>query len=109
MIAPFTAAVTQEPHRYVARCLEVEVTSQGETMEEALRNFREAQRQKVQEHDSRRNPRSRRGFSSTPGGTRTPNLLIRSQTLYPIELRAPVCQSLQGFRRSDCFAPEAQR
>ena len=24
----------------------------------------------------------------TPGGTRTPNLLIRSQTLYPIELRA---------------------
>jgi hypothetical protein len=25
---------------------------------------------------------------STPGGTRTPNLLIRSQTLYPIELRA---------------------
>jgi hypothetical protein len=25
---------------------------------------------------------------STPGGTRTPNLLVRSQTLYPIELRA---------------------
>ena len=24
----------------------------------------------------------------TPGGTRTPNLLIRSQMLYPIELRA---------------------
>ncbi len=24
----------------------------------------------------------------TPGGTRTPNLLVRSQTLYPIELRA---------------------
>ena len=33
------------------------------------------------------------GFESqshhgTPGGTRTPNLLIRNQTLYPIELRA---------------------
>ena len=28
------------------------------------------------------------GFESgTPEGTRTPNLLIRSQTLYPIELR----------------------
>ena len=25
---------------------------------------------------------------STPGGIRTPNILIRSQTLYPIELRA---------------------
>ncbi len=26
----------------------------------------------------------------TPGGTRTPNLLIRNQTLYPIELRVRV-------------------
>ena len=26
-------------------------------------------------------------MSGTPEGTRTPNLLIRSQTLYPIELR----------------------
>ncbi len=26
----------------------------------------------------------------TPGGSRTPNLLVRSQTLYPIELRAQV-------------------
>ncbi len=26
--------------------------------------------------------------TGTPEGTRTPNLLIRSQTLYPIELRA---------------------
>jgi predicted RNase H-like HicB family nuclease len=38
----FTAAVTQEPPWYVARCLEIEVTSQGETIEEALRNLREA-------------------------------------------------------------------
>ena len=38
----FTAAVIQEPPWYVARCLEVEVTSQGETVEEALRNLREA-------------------------------------------------------------------
>ncbi len=27
-------------------------------------------------------------FACTPEGTRTPNLLVRSQTLYPIELRA---------------------
>ena len=29
--------------------------------------------------------------SGTPVGIRTPNLLIRSQTLYPIELRALIC------------------
>lgn len=38
----FTAAVTHEPPWYVARCLEVEVTSQGETSEGALANLKEA-------------------------------------------------------------------
>ncbi|KKM11237.1 hypothetical protein SY88_09580 [Clostridiales bacterium PH28_bin88] len=38
----FTAAVTRENKWYVARCLEVEVTSQGQTLEEALTNLREA-------------------------------------------------------------------
>ena len=28
------------------------------------------------------------GKSGAPGGTRTPDLLVRSQTLYPTELRA---------------------
>ena len=37
-----TAAVLHEPPWYVARCLEVEVTSQGKTVEEALSNLREA-------------------------------------------------------------------
>jgi predicted RNase H-like HicB family nuclease len=37
-----TAAVTHERPWYVARCLEVEVTSQGESVEEALANLREA-------------------------------------------------------------------
>ena len=37
-----TAAVTHEGAWYVARCLDVEVTSQGETVEEALENVREA-------------------------------------------------------------------
>ena len=37
-----TAAVSKDGKWYVARCLEVEVTSQGETVEAALSNLREA-------------------------------------------------------------------
>ena len=37
-----TAAITHEPPWYVARCLDVEVASQGESVEEALENLREA-------------------------------------------------------------------
>lgn len=37
-----TAAVTPEDDGYVARCLEVEVTSQGDSVEEALASLREA-------------------------------------------------------------------
>jgi predicted RNase H-like HicB family nuclease len=38
----FTAAVTHEGDWYVARCLDVEVASQGESVDEALANLREA-------------------------------------------------------------------
>ena len=38
----FTAAITHEDPWYVARCLDVEVASQGETSEEALANLKEA-------------------------------------------------------------------
>ncbi len=38
----FTAAVSHELPLYVARCLEVEVASQGETVEKALANLKEA-------------------------------------------------------------------
>ena len=38
----FTAAVTHEGELFVARCLEVEVTSQGTTVDEAVKNLREA-------------------------------------------------------------------
>jgi len=38
----FTAAVSHEGDWYVARCLDVEVTSQGQTVDEALANLREA-------------------------------------------------------------------
>ena len=41
-IAHFTAAITSEDGWYVARCLEVEVASQGESIEEALANLKEA-------------------------------------------------------------------
>lgn len=37
-----TAAVHQEEDWYVAQCLEVDVASQGRTVEEALANLREA-------------------------------------------------------------------
>jgi len=38
----FTAAIVKEGKWYVARSLEVEVTSQGKTLEEALTNLKEA-------------------------------------------------------------------
>ena len=38
----FTAAITHERPWWVARCLEVEVASQGETLEEARANLTEA-------------------------------------------------------------------
>jgi len=37
-----TAAITHEGAWYVARCLQVEVASQGESVEQALDNLREA-------------------------------------------------------------------
>ena len=38
----FTAAIVHEGDWHVARCLEVEVASQGHTADEALANLREA-------------------------------------------------------------------
>ena len=38
----FTAAITKDGDWYVARCLEVEVTSQGRSVEEARANLKEA-------------------------------------------------------------------
>lgn len=42
MTRTFTASVWQEDDWYIAQCLEVDVASQGETQEEALRNLKEA-------------------------------------------------------------------
>ena len=38
----FTVAVQKDVDRYVAKCLENSVASQGKTMEEAMENLREA-------------------------------------------------------------------
>ncbi|MCA1600794.1 MAG: type II toxin-antitoxin system HicB family antitoxin, partial [Acidobacteria bacterium] len=38
----FTAAITREDDWFVARCLEVEVASQGKSIEEGQENLREA-------------------------------------------------------------------
>ncbi len=37
-----TAAITHEGQWYVARCLEVEVASQGDSVEDAIANLQEA-------------------------------------------------------------------
>jgi predicted RNase H-like HicB family nuclease len=42
MSRTFTAAVHQEEDWYVAQCLEIDVASQGQTIQEALANLREA-------------------------------------------------------------------
>ena len=36
--------------------------------------------------------------SGTPGESRTPNLLIRSQALYPIELRVQITKDFKNTR-----------
>ena len=41
-VATLHATLSREGDWYVARCLEVEVTSQGETIEDALDSLREA-------------------------------------------------------------------
>ncbi len=47
----FTAAITREGQWYVARCLEVEVSSQGESLDQALDNLREALKLYVEDAD----------------------------------------------------------
>lgn len=42
MARTLTAAVHQEEEWYIARCLELDVASQGESLQQALVNLREA-------------------------------------------------------------------
>ncbi len=46
-----TSAITREGLWFVARCLEVEVTSQGETLESAMSNLQEALELYFEDHD----------------------------------------------------------
>ena len=50
-VMELTAAITHEDPWYVARCLEVEVVSQGETVDESLQNLREALELYFQDED----------------------------------------------------------
>lgn len=61
MSRALTAAVHQEEDRYIARCLEVEVASQGRSIQEALANLAEAVRTKGS-HEFYRHPDGR-GFT----------------------------------------------
>ena len=47
----FTAAITQEGSLFVARCLEVEVTSQGESTDDAVENLKEALGLYLEDHE----------------------------------------------------------
>ena len=42
MVRPFAATVWREGEWYVSQCLELDVASQGDTEEEALKNLKEA-------------------------------------------------------------------
>ena len=42
MSKKFTASISQEGELFVAQCIEVDIASQGETENEALRNLKEA-------------------------------------------------------------------
>ena len=52
-------------------------------------------------------PRVMKGKSGAPGESRTPDLLVRSQTLYPAELRAlRVDVSFRTFQHSSKTCPQ---
>ena len=56
MVRTFTAAVHQEDDWYVARCLELDVASQGETLDTALANLREAVEEALEEGEEAGQP-----------------------------------------------------
>ena len=59
MKRPFAATVWREGNWYVAQCLELDVASQGETEEEALRNLQEALELHFEPPQATRPPRIR--------------------------------------------------
>jgi len=57
-MATFTAVVTREEDLYVATCPEVGTVSQGETVEQAVANLREATELYIEEFPTNPLPRS---------------------------------------------------
>jgi len=57
-MSTLTAVVTQEEDQYVASCPEVGTVSQGETVEEAVANLREATQLYLEEFHVKPLPRS---------------------------------------------------
>ncbi len=53
----FTAVINREGKYYVAQCLEIEVASQGETIESALSNLREALELKLEDEPAAVSPK----------------------------------------------------
>ena len=56
MSRKFTAVLTKEGEWFVAQCVEVDVASQGETEEEALKNLKEALELHFEEPTATRTP-----------------------------------------------------
>jgi hypothetical protein len=56
------------------------------------------------ERQKREWPHKHWGIYGGPGEIRTPDLTVRSRSLYPTELRAPKIILLQGLRKSLCSA-----
>lgn len=68
----FTASVQREGEWYVAQALEVDVTSQGETLDEALANLREALELYFEPPVATVAPRIYRIEVEVPAGTEVP-------------------------------------
>ena len=62
---------------------------------------------RVMEQDVRRAGGALREVSGLPGGTRTPDLLLRRQLLYPVELRAAEAPSYPAVARCARAMPRA--
>ena len=59
MIKKLNAVITKEENWYVAHCIELEVVSQGKTVEEAEKNLKEAVELYIESFDSEDIPESK--------------------------------------------------
>jgi hypothetical protein len=93
---PLKVAQAQLGHSHMATTLEVYTHSSVIAQREAVNLLDEQVFPKTQMEGGRRQRSLRQltdfsRVSGAPGGTRTPDPLLRRQTLYPAELRAQLC------------------